>query len=233
MRVVAKSTLIACVVSLSVACGGGGPEANREGTTPAPAGSPSNASTDKNDYPVFPNKDAGADPSVPAEQGGRGFTGEGWETNTDYDLIGDPRAVKGGVLRQAMMTDFPATLRYYGPNVSAWNLYLNELVYEGLLYLHPTTLEYIPGLATHWQISQDRRTFRFRLNPNARWSDGMPVVADDVVASWRLAVDKSLQDPARNLTYEKFEPPVAESKYIVSVRAKTNNWQNFLYFSTA
>ena len=29
---------------------------------------------DKNAYPVFPNADSGADPSVPAEQGG---TGEG------------------------------------------------------------------------------------------------------------------------------------------------------------
>jgi hypothetical protein len=148
-----------------------------------------------------------------------------------YDLIGDPRAVKGGVLRQGMMTDFPATFRYYGPNVTEWNLSLYEIVYEGLLYLHPTTLEYIPGLATHWQISDDRRTFRFRLNANARWSDGMPVTSDDVVASWRLAVDKSLQDPARNLIYGNFEPPVAESKYIVSVRAKTEDWQNFMYFA--
>jgi microcin C transport system substrate-binding protein len=135
------------------------------------------------------------------------------------------------VLRQAMMTDFPATLRYYGPNITEWNLHIHELVYESLLNLHPTTLDYIPGLATHWQISEDHRTFRFRLNPNARWSDGMPVVADDVVASWRLSVDKGLQDPARNLIYQNFETPVAESKYIVSVRAKTDDWQNFMYFA--
>ena len=78
-----------------------GPEANRGGATPAGGGSAANASTDKNAYPVFPNADSGADPAVPAEQGGRGFTGEGWETNTDYDLIGDPRAVKGGGFREA------------------------------------------------------------------------------------------------------------------------------------
>jgi microcin C transport system substrate-binding protein len=107
------------------------------------------------------------------------------------------------------------------------------MAYEGLLLLHPTTLDYIPALATHWQISQDRRTFRFRINPNARWSDGMPVVAEDVVATWKLAVDKTLQDPARSLIYSNFEQPVAESKYIVSVRAKTDNWQNFMYFCCA
>ena len=166
---------------------------------PRPNLVPQRTAPDKTAYPVFPEADAGADPSVPAGQGGRGFTGEGWQTNTDYDLIGDPRAIKGGVLRQAMMTDFPATFRYYGPNNSEWNLSINELVYESLLYLHPTTLEFIPGLATHWQISSDRLTYRFRINPNARWSDGMPVTADDVVASWRLTVDKGIQDPARNL----------------------------------
>lgn len=219
-------------LAFAAACGGG-PESNagRSGQTPGQSGAAVSRGADKAAYPVFPDADAGADPSVPAEQGGRGFTGEGWDTNTNYDLIGDPRAVKGGVLRQAMMTDFPATFRYYGPNVSEWNLSINELVYESLLYLHPTTLEFIPGLATHWQISSDRQTYRFRLNPNARWSDGMPVTADDVVASWRLTVDKGLQDPARNLQYSNFDSPVAESKYIVSVRAKSDNWQNFMYFA--
>lgn len=190
-------------------------------------------STDKNDYPVFPGADAGADPSVPASGGGAGFTGEGWATNTDFDLIGDPHAVKGGTLRQAMMTDFPTTLRYRGPNVTAWNAMLHSMVYETLLGLHPTSLEYIPSLATHWQISEDQQTFRFRVNPNARWSDGNPVVAEDVVASWKLNVDPTLQDPGALVVFSNFEEPVAESKYIVSVRAKTEDWQNFLNFSNS
>ena len=57
------------------------------------------------------------------------------------------------------------------------------MVYETLLTLHPTTLDYMPVLATHWQISPDKMTYRFRLDPNARFSDGQPVIADDVVAS--------------------------------------------------
>ena len=65
------------------------------------------ASADKNAYPVFLNADEGADPAVTAEQGGKGFTGNGWETNTNFDLIGDPRAAKGGVLREYVL-DFPA-----------------------------------------------------------------------------------------------------------------------------
>jgi microcin C transport system substrate-binding protein len=190
-------------------------------------------STDRNDYAVFPDADTGADPAVSAADGGAGFTGEGWTTNTDFDLIGDPHAVKGGTLRQAMMTDFPTTLRYRGPNVTAWNQMLHGLVYETILGLHPTSLEYIPAVATHWQISEDQRTFRFRINPNARWSDGNPVVAADVVATWKLSVDPTLQDPGAMVVFSNFEEPVAESPYIVSVTAKTEDWLNFLYFSNS
>ena len=232
MRTWFLGLLIASVTTGAVACGSPGqpPSSGSSAGTSAPV-ERAPAATDKNAYPVFPDADAGADPLVPAEQGGKGFTGQGWETNTAYDLIGDPQAVKGGVLRQAMMTDFPSTLRYYGPNVTAWNQMLHGLVYETLLGLHPTTLDYIPALATHWQISQDKQTFRFRIDPNGRWSDGTPVTTDDVIASWKLTVDKGLQDPGRMVIYSNFEQPVAEGKYIVSVKAKTDNWQNFLYFS--
>jgi microcin C transport system substrate-binding protein len=107
------------------------------------------------------------------------------------------------------------------------------MVYEYLLDLHPTTLEYIPALATHWQISDDNLEFRFRLNPNARFSDGEPITAEDVVASWRFQMDPGLQAPSNPLVYGKLEEPVAESPYIVRVRAKDLNWRNFLYFSAS
>jgi microcin C transport system substrate-binding protein len=89
----------------------------------------------------------------------------------------------------------------------------------------------MPVLATHWQISDDRMTYRFRLDPNAKWSDGQPVTADDVVASWVFMMDKGLQDPSNELVFGKFERPVAESKYIVRVKSTQLNWRNFLYFA--
>ena len=219
-------------LALAFTAGCSSPASDTNSGSSAPTASSGPVSANKDDYPVFPDADAGADSSVSVDQGGKGFTGEGWETNTQYDLIGDPRAVKGGVYREGLL-DFPTTLRYYGPNVTAWNAMVQSMVYETLLGLHPTTYEYIPGLASHWQISEDKKTFRFRIDPNARWSDGQPVTAEDVVASWKLTVDTTLQDPSRLVTFSKFELPVAESKYIVSVKAKTESWQNFLNFSNA
>jgi microcin C transport system substrate-binding protein len=221
------------VAAMLASCGGGEPSATepRLAAMPPPATAP--ASFDKNDYPVFPNADEGADPAVPAELGGRGFTGEGWETNLDYDLIGDPRAVKGGTLRESILS-FPGTFRIEGPESNtALNGMIGGMVYETLLNIHPTTLNYIPVLATHWQVSEDRSTYRYRIDPNARWSDGRPVTADDVVATWKFLMDKGLQAPMSQIVYSKFDEPVAESKYIVSVKSQVENWRNFLYFSAS
>lgn len=230
-----KKTLLLIVtllaLALSFACSKSQNSREAEADSSVPAARTSPVSTNKDDYPVFPDADAGADPSVPAEQGGKGFDGKGWQTNTSFELIGDPHAVKGGVLRN-YVPDFPGTLRIEGPESnSAFNYSVTVLAYEGLLSLHPVTLEYMPSLATHWQVSPDKMTFRYRINPNAKFSDGTPVTAEDVVATYDFNMDKTLQSPSNQLTFGKLDRPVAESKYMVRVHAKELNWRNFLYFS--
>lgn len=180
----------------------------------------------------------GADPSVPDTLGGKGFenvaASMGYVT---YDIkpeeeqyFGAKEAKKGGEIVFGEMT-FPTTFRPEGQHSSlAVNTDIKGYVYETLLTSHPITREYIPILASHWKISPDKKTFTFRINPEARWSDGKPVVASDVVATWNLMVDEGLLEPAANLVYSKFEKPVAKSKYIVEVTAKTVNFRNLLYF---
>jgi len=220
------------VLSLVLTAGCSSPKPPDESSASAPQARTAPVSMKKDDYPVFPDKDGGADPAVPAEQGGKGFTGEGWETNANFDFIGDPRAVKGGVLRDHMIS-FPGTLRMAGPEWNNEDNYaINALVYETLLNLHPTTLEYIPTLATHWKVEPDKLTYRFRIDPNARFSDGMPVTSEDVIATWKFLTDKTLQDLFFYTEYTKLEMPVAESKYIVRIKAKQLGWENFLIAAT-
>ena len=174
---------------------------------------------------------AAGDPSVPAEMGGPGFTGEGWETNLRFPALGSEKAVRGGRMTQYTL-DWPATLRQTGKDWnSSINYFVNDMCYESLLSVHPNTLEHIPQLATHWQISEDKKTYRFRLDPRARWGDGKEVVAADVVASYKLRMDPTLLDPSNILVFGKLEEPVVVSKYIVEVKVKEENWRNFLYFS--
>ena len=224
------SLVLALALALTAGCSSSTPD-NPSGSASTPTARTTPVSTNKDDYPVFPDADAGADPSVPAEQGGKGFKGEGWETNTHFALQGDSRAIKGGVLRDHLL-DFPGTLRISGPEYnSAFNYGITYMLYESLLGLDTQTFEFMPSLATHWQISQDKMTYRFRINPNARFSDGTPLTAEDVVATYDFMMDKTLQEPSNQMTFGKLERPVAESKYIVRVKAKELNWRNFLYFS--
>ncbi len=176
-------------------------------------------------------------PGVPASLGGPGWeawlaeTGDTtWETGQG-GIIGNPDAVKGGKLRMAMQ-EFPATLRTEGKDAnSAFITSVSGLVYESLLSLDSNSLETVPVLATHWKISEDKMTFSFRMNPEARWADGAPVTADDVLATWTLLVDEGILYPYTNLLYGMYEEPVAESPYLFHVTTKEENWRHFLYFA--
>jgi len=200
----------------------------------ARARSAANGGTDAADGPATVAYPYG-DPSVPPEAGGPGFApapGSGWRTGGDYRLEGSPRAVKGGLIRY-WVGGFPATLRTVGKDSGKLTAQiLGKLCYEPLLYRHSDTLEYVPRLATHWWISEDRTTFRYRINPRAHWADGRPVVAGDVVATWDLLMDKGLLQPSLQVVYGKFHRPRAISKYVVEVRTEETSWRNFLYFST-
>ena len=177
------------------------------------------------------NVPPGADPNVSAELGGEGFTGEGWETKTDYNLLGSPEAVKGGSVVMSI-PDFPSTLRTEGKDANSYlNRIAQQMMYETLLQLDPVEDVFIPSLATHWKISEDKMKFSFRINSDARWADGKRVTSADIIATWKLQVDPGILEAYSNILYGTFEEPVAESMYIVSVKSKQLNWRQFLYFS--
>lgn len=46
----------------------------------------------------------------------------------------------------------------------------------------------VPGVAKQWEISDDKRVYRFFLRRSARWSNGDPVTAHDFVRSWERAL---------------------------------------------
>lgn len=47
----------------------------------------------------------------------------------------------------------------------------------------------VPGVARDWTVSADEKTWQFHLRPDARWSNGSPVTAQDFIYAWRREVD--------------------------------------------
>lgn len=57
---------------------------------------------------------------------------------------------------------------------------MDALIFSGLVREDPTG-QPKPDLAESWQVSADGKQYTFFLRPNARWHDGQPVTADDVI----------------------------------------------------
>jgi peptide/nickel transport system substrate-binding protein/oligopeptide transport system substrate-binding protein len=53
----------------------------------------------------------------------------------------------------------------------------------------------VPGLARSWRLSEDRKTWIFELDPTAKTSDGTPLAAEDVVASFQRLLDPRTASP--------------------------------------
>ena len=47
----------------------------------------------------------------------------------------------------------------------------------------------VPGVATDYEVSEDGLTYTFNLRPEAKWSNGEPVTAQDFIYGWQRAVD--------------------------------------------
>jgi oligopeptide transport system substrate-binding protein len=61
-------------------------------------------------------------------------------------------------------------------------------LFEGLLNLDNQG-QIVPGVALRWHASADLKVWTFYLRPEARWSNGDPVTAQDFVYSWRRLAD--------------------------------------------
>lgn len=102
-----------------------------------------------------------------------------WQSGEGLPEMGSPQAKKGGTEYRALQ-DFPRTLRTTGPDSNgSFRGYLWDDVAMRLGWRHQDEFEFVPGLANEWAVADDKRTIFVRLDPNARWSDGEQVTADD------------------------------------------------------
>jgi oligopeptide transport system substrate-binding protein len=107
----------------------------------------------------------------------------------------------------------PATL---DPRLAEDNaaLALLQDLYEGLT-AEAADGNIIPGAAQSWSVSEDGRTWTFRLRENLRWSDGTPLTAAQFVAGLDAARVEGSQAPYSALLHEVTYTRATDSRTVV------------------
>ncbi len=154
--------------------------------------------------------------------GAETFPGPDWRD--EPSPLASPFAVSGGEVN-IYAHQYPQSFNYYIDN-NVFNAELFGSMYETLLSIDGLTAVYTPNLASAWTISDDKKVFTFTIDEQARWSDGKPVTADDVLFTF-----ETIQDP-RHLTgphkvgLENFETPVVLDERTIQFTAKQVHWRN-------
>lgn len=110
---------------------------------------------------------------------------------------------EAGNPREALRIGVDAEPKALDPHIITGLVEMNILqaLFEGLVNLDPLTLEPIPGVAERWERSADGRTYTFFLNPDSRWSNGVPVTAQDFVFSWERILNPRLAAEYASILY--------------------------------
>lgn len=58
--------------------------------------------------------------------------------------------------------------------------------------------EYLPRLADSWEMSEDHTSMTFHMNKNAKWHDGEPLTADDVVFTLKAVTSEKMDNYYRS-----------------------------------
>ena len=88
------------------------------------------------------------------------------------------------------------------------------------------TDKFIPIMATHWSVQKDQKTIYFKLDPDAKFSDGKPITADDYVFTWKMMQSKFIVDPFYNSYAERYYQSVDKiDDYTLRIVGTRPSWR--------
>lgn len=156
------------------------------------------------------------------------YPADGWKD--EPDPVASPLARKGGTIR-FNGAQAPKSYNAYVDN-NTYTCMTFDLMYENLLSTDTDTLEFQPGLARRWAVSDDGREFTFVLDERAKWSDGRPIVAADVKWTFDAAMDPKSDTGPWKTSLGSFESPevVDERTVVIRKRGDTpKTWRDLLH----
>jgi microcin C transport system substrate-binding protein len=119
-----------------------------------------------------------------------------WTTNLDEPELGSPDALKGGTFHTFIPGgSYPPTIRPLGREANnSFRSFHWDDIEMSLTSLHPGTGKPIPGLADRWAVAADGQTVYFRIDKDARWSDGKDVKSGDWLMTFYIYLSDYLTE---------------------------------------
>lgn len=149
-----------------------------------------------------------------------------WAAAPSGEPVGDPKAKRGGELI-LHTSEFPKSFNYLVENSNdASGVF--SLVYDTLIDINPTTLEFEPLIVKSWEISADKKVFTLHLDPRAKWADGKSITTDDIMFTYNSIMNPKNFTSVQRMDLSRFEPPVALDRRTIRFTAKTVHYNNFV-----
>jgi peptide/nickel transport system substrate-binding protein len=127
-------------------------------------------------------------------------------------ILAPPAPRSGGTFVEGVVGQLGSLNPLFGAATAGSND-LDALLFEPLVRVLPTGN--IQGrLASHWEVSPDGRTYAFTIRPNARWSDGTVVTADDVVFTVRTVQDPQFPGTVLNQSWKDIIATAIDSNHV-------------------
>ncbi len=76
-----------------------------------------------------------------------------------------------------------------------------EQMFLGLTDFDPKTYQAVPELAESWSVSDDGKTYRFKLREDAKWTNGRAVTAHDIVWAIQRNIKPESRCPSASMLY--------------------------------
>lgn len=121
----------------------------------------------------------------------------------------------------------PATLNDI-ISVSSGTSTVTSHIFERLIDQDPDTLEYIPNIATHWDISKDKLQYTFYLRKDVTWQDGQPLTVDDIIFTYNKIQDPKVDAASLRIYYSDVQKVEKIDDYTVRFVFKKVYFRAFL-----
>ncbi len=150
------------------------------------------------------------------------FPGPDWKE--EPDPAASPYAEVGGTLVFAG-TNPPKSFNSY-LDLNTFTNVIFSMMFPSLLSIDQKTADVAPGIVDWWEVSDDKLTYTFHIDKRAIWSDGTPITAHDVKATFDAVMDPKNITGSYKVLFADFESPTVIDDSTFVFKSAKAHWRN-------